>query len=199
MIIDLHVHSTVSECSVMDIGEILGNARGAGLDGVCITDHESMRAAGMVRPGLQDDGLLVLIGVECHTPQGDVLVFGDFVEPPVGLDAPGLFRFARENNGAAVFAHPFRGRGRVDEAMLRGARPVVEVQNGRNSLAENRLAVDLARRHGLTACAGSDAHTLSELGTHPTHFLSPVTCMADLTSALRCGACEPAPARAEAV
>ena len=43
MLVDMHLHeSTYSSDSKMTLAEIVSDAKAKGLDGVCITDHDSM-------------------------------------------------------------------------------------------------------------------------------------------------------------
>lgn len=191
MLIDLHVHSTVSSCSSLSVCEILGNARSLGLDGVCITDHDSTSVLAQIREGFQPDGLLVLAGMEYATPQGDFLVFGPVEHLSPGLDGARLLQTVDRLGGAVVAAHPFRGWRPSDVAVLERGPCLIEVENGRNTDAENALAADLADRLGFHAVSGSDAHTLGELGRLPTRFDAPVRCRADLVRALRRGLCQP--------
>lgn len=191
MLIDLHVHSAVSPCSCLAVGEILGNARSLGLDGVCITDHDTMSVLAQIREGFQSDGLLVLVGMEYATPQGDFLVFGPLERLEAGLDGARLLRRVARAGGAAVAAHPFRCWRPADVAVVSGGACLIEVANGRNTEDENRSAAELAGRLGVPTVAGSDAHALDELGRMPTRFSVPIRTRADLVRALRRGQCAP--------
>ncbi len=192
MLIDLHVHSKLSPCSSLDLAAILATARQRGLDGVCITDHESMSARHQLREGVQPDGLVVLIGQEYATPEGDFLLFGPFEELEPGLPARELLPLVHKAGGASVAAHPFRAGRPVQEFVPReGLCTCLEVDNGRNSLLENRRAADWSRRFGLPAVCGSDAHTLAELGARPTRFSRPISSRRELILALREGRCRP--------
>ncbi|MEF2230451.1 MAG: PHP domain-containing protein [Pseudodesulfovibrio sp.] len=198
MLIDLHVHSAVSPCSSLSVGEILGSARSLGLDGVCITDHGTVGVLAQIREGFQPDGLLVLVGMEYSTPQGDFLVFGPVEDLGPGMDGKRLIRTVLGAGGAVVAAHPYRAWRPVDVTVL-DARCAVEVENGRNTDAENRCAAELAARLNAVAVSGSDAHILGELGRLPTRFTVPVRSRADLVQALRCGACAPFHRLADAI
>jgi len=199
MLIDLHVHSTCSPCSVLKPSEILAHARAKGLDGVCITDHDTMSILTQCREGFQPDGLLVIVGMEYTTEQGDYLVFGDVRSLPAGLSAESLFPRVRELGGAVVAAHPCRVWRPADPAVFeRGLCGIAEVRNGRNTAAENQQALQLASGHDMIAVAGSDAHTLAELGRCPTRFTVPVNSAHDLVDALNRGQCRPAAAHRSA-
>ncbi|MBI9078649.1 MAG: PHP domain-containing protein [Pseudodesulfovibrio sp.] len=193
MLIDLHVHSTHSSCSELLSMDILSEARSKGLDGVCITDHDSTQVLSQISEGFQSDGLLVLVGMEYTTSQGDFLVFGHVEALLMGLDAPELLASVRQMGGAAIAAHPYRGWRPTDISIFDQCLcSLVEVENGRNSRREDELASALAFKRSLTAVSGSDAHSLVELGRCPTRFTVPVTNRIDLVRALNQGCCEPA-------
>ncbi|NDY41629.1 PHP domain-containing protein [Dissulfurirhabdus thermomarina] len=185
---DLHVHTEHSPCSRLETREILRNARRMGLDGVCITDHDTMAARREVVEGLQDDGLCVVIGMEYTTPEGDFLLFGPFEDLPPGLPAQALLRLVAQVDGAAVAAHPFRrGRG-VAEALVRGGLcRVVEGRNGRNTPEEDAAVRPWAEAYGVGLAGGSDAHALHELGRVVTGFHQPVRNRDDLVAQLNRG------------
>lgn len=193
MLIDLHVHSTQSTCSNLSAADILSKARSKGLDGVCITDHDSTAVLSQISEGFQPDGLLVLVGMEYATAQGDFLIYGDVEDVPPGLNASELLATIHQRGGAVVAAHPYRDWRPTDGLVFEQSLcALVEVENGRNKPHEDDQAVVLANTHGLTAVAGSDAHSLAELGTCPTRFTVPIASREDLVKALNQGFCEPA-------
>jgi hypothetical protein len=172
--------------------EILANAASRGLDGVCITDHDTMDAGLAIKEGFHD-GLLVIIGMEYATPQGDFLLFGPLEDLSPGLAARDMLGLVREAGGVAVAAHPCRLLRPADEVLAaKGLVDCLEVVNGRNRPREDRCAQDWATRYGLTPVSGSDAHCLAELGCAPTRFLDPVASRADLVAVLKNGRCAPA-------
>ena len=110
MKIDLHTHSDIgSACSRRSIEQIAADALCRGVDAVCITDHNTMRAADEARRISEDTGFLILIGLEVTTEDGDFLVFGsgrDGFEPlPYRL----LRREAGLSRCAVIPAHAYRG------------------------------------------------------------------------------------------
>jgi predicted metal-dependent phosphoesterase TrpH len=191
MLFDIHVHTALSPCGNMKIQDVIARAGKRGLDGVCITDHQTMDIRHVIAEGVQENGLCVLFGMEYTTPQGDFLLFGPFEELAPNLSAEKLLAMVHDQGGAAVAAHPFRQARPADERIVRnGLCHAVEVINGRNTPFENS-AVGKWRRYGLTRCGGSDAHTLNELGTFATRFLVPIQTRGDLIQALRKGLCRP--------
>ena len=193
MRIDIHVHSSISPCSGLSLEDILAYAKSRGLDGVCLTDHDTMDARAVVREGVQPDGLLVVIGMEYATSQGDFLLFGPFEDLVPGLSARDVLALVDAAGGAAVAAHPCREERPVAvELLAAGLVHALETLNGRNTAEENRLARAWPERFSLPAVGGSDAHSLAELGRSPTRFLTPIASRADLVRALRRGLCAPA-------
>lgn len=192
MIFDLHVHTRISSCSILSLHEILQNAAGRGLDGVCITDHQSTQARQQIREGLQANGVRVFVGMEYHTSDGDFLLFGSPPDLPGGLDARDLLQQVNRWGGAAIAAHPFRHNNSVSESLIRdGLCRIVESVNGRNTDWENGQVAQWRKHYPLIECAGSDAHSLPELGKMKTRFDMPINTQADLVFALNNGLCAP--------
>jgi len=188
MLIDMHVHSDVSRCSVLSVADILDNARKVGLDGVCITDHDTTAVLSQIDEGFQSDGLLVLVGMEYTTPQGDFLVHGPVESLKPGMPAPLLMATVRELGGAVVAAHPFRSWRPTDVSVITPfACTAVEVENGRNNSFENTQACAFARKQTMSGVAGSDAHRLEELGQRPTRFTTSISSREELVAALNDG------------
>lgn len=192
MRLDLHVHSRVSRCSVLGPEDILARARAMGLDGVCITDHDTTAVSGLVREGVQEDGLVVLIGMEYSAPEGDFLLFGPVEGLPLGRSARLILPLLWSLGGAAVAAHPCRSWRPLDPEVLElGLGLAMETCNGRTLLSENEKARSLAKAFGLPATGGSDAHALDEMGLAVTRFSRPVSSRENLVQALREGDCAP--------
>jgi predicted metal-dependent phosphoesterase TrpH len=190
---DLHVHTTLSPCSSLGIGEILEHARARGLDGVCITDHDTMDIRHGLREGVQPDGLCVIIGMEYSTPQGDFLLFGPFEALPPRMEAGELLETVDRWGGAAIAAHPFRAaRPTAEDVVRSGLCRTIEGINGRNRDFENRQVENWRGCYVLNECGGSDAHTLDELGRVVTTFWNPVRSREELIKALNGGGYRPA-------
>ncbi len=212
MIIDLHNHTRpASPCSQMSATQLLQEAARSGLDGICVTDHNTI-SGGMAAQAAAANGasspLLVLRGVEARTTIGDVLVFGIDEDFPHGMDGPVLLRYVHECGGASVLAHPFhRGGGwalwywlqqnRLPLDADLSARPefehvhAIETFNAAVTTAELELAEDLARILGLPTTGGSDAHTLRHVARTATEFARPIRNEADLVAEIRAARIRP--------
>jgi predicted metal-dependent phosphoesterase TrpH len=153
MLFDLHVHSELSPCSVLAVAQIVDRARAAGLDGVCITDHNTTALRRQVAEGVRPDGLCLLVGMEYDTPEGDFLLFGDCDDLGRGLATPQLLDLMAKRDGVAVAAHPGRhGRGLREDLLWDRSCTILETLNGRNSEVENYRAEILRRVAGAVGC-----------------------------------------------
>jgi predicted metal-dependent phosphoesterase TrpH len=188
IIIDIHIHTAeFSFDSVLPIEAALDRAVGIGLDGVCITDHESLGIAGRVEALTRQWGILVLPGIEILTDEGDFLVFGlDFV-PDGRMPARKLLSLLSAGGGVAVAAHPYRDNGRGTGDFLYELREPtgIEVFNGRTMACHNESAMEAAKMTGLARLGGSDAHSVSEIGRFATRISHRVRNLDDFLSALR--------------
>ena len=188
MVIDLHVHSTFSRCSSLTLSQAVEAALRSGLDGICITDHGTMAASREIQEGLQPSGLVVIVGIEYTTPQGDFLLFGPFESLEPGLDAKELLPLVEGAGGVAVAAHPFRPGRSVDPSLPRWAgKLLVEGLNGRTAPEYNRAAALWAERWGLPLVGGSDAHSPEEVGRVTVELPHLVRSRAELIRVLREG------------
>ena len=166
--VDCHLHTVASGDSVLTVEELAGRARQAGLDVVCITDH-NVTSAAMAAAG-RDLGVRVIVGEEIRTPDGDVigLFLGERV--PYVLPVAEVIGRIRGQGGLVYVPHPFDlGRsslGRVLPGLCAaGSVDVIEVFNAKIAdQALNDEAARLAARFGLPGGAGSDAHDAPGVG-----------------------------------
>lgn len=192
MIFDLHIHTTLSPCSVMGIDSLLDSAVLAGLDGICVTDHQTMAIRHHLTEGLQKNGLTVIFGMEYATDDGDFLIFGPYEDIQKDMDAVQLLTHVRNTGGAVVAAHPFRKERPVSEHLVAdGLCPAMESVNGRNSTLENLQSSRWRSKYQLVETGGSDAHSPVEIGRVVTRFDAPVHTRRDLIDAIRDGRCRP--------
>lgn len=166
MRLDLHLHTMASWDCLSDPEAILQRARERGVHRVAMTDHNLLSLSLEMYERYPDR---VIPGEEVRTGEGIDLI-GLYIrkEIPKGTPALDACRLIREDGGIIYLPHPFApgkgGSGRHAEALAPQV-DVVEVFNAR--LHPGRLnvpAVELARAHGKLQGAGSDAHTLGEVG-----------------------------------
>jgi predicted metal-dependent phosphoesterase TrpH len=204
LILDLHVHSTFSVDSPVRVEQyaerMLELQAQYEIDGFVLMEHDYL-----IEPETCDlsalsaeSGITILAGVEVDTYWGHILVYGLPAELWSQMktneykkqEPIAMVRAAQAAGAVCVPAHPFRGFIGVGArcAELPGVK-LLEGINGSNSAAENRAALERARRLGWAMTGGSDAHFLPELGAGLTRFDEPVRTMAELVSALTAGRC----------
>jgi predicted metal-dependent phosphoesterase TrpH len=188
MLIDMHIHTNFSACSVLDILQLLRRAWEAGLDGVCITDHDTVASKYILENICDKSGICIILGMEYTTSKGDFLVFGPVDYIPLQMEAEELCRWVERERGIAIPAHPFRKYRPADRGILRNSQ-VIEGLNGRNHPAENELCKDWLKTqgNGIREVGGSDAHSLEEVGRIATVFEKNIYCSEDLIRELRYG------------
>lgn len=199
MYIDLHLHTTAySPCSTMTPEQLMKAAKEAGLDGVCITEHNRIWKAEEAEALSEEYGLAVFRGVEVTTIGGDILVFGveeDFHE---GIwTAAKLKAKVDAAGGVAIAAHPFRGflvfgfgelqldlQEAIDNPTFHEVHGL-EVCNSMVTEQENGFARQVAEELGLLMVGGSDAHKPEAVGTCVTNFQDAIADDRELVEALR--------------
>lgn len=204
MLIDLHLHTyPKSDDSFMGVDELIEGAKSKGLDGICLTEHDSFWPREEIDSLSSKHDFLILPGCEINTDAGHMLVFG-LDQYVFGLHKPEFLQAALAQRGAlAIAAHPYRRRyleepGSKPEAraeMLERAGNdsmfkfchAIEAINGRGTPNENSFSQDLGARLGIKTTGGSDAHKLEQLGTAATRFERPISGLSDLISELREG------------
>ena len=181
MRIDLHIHTRPrSSCSAIDPAELLKEARRAGIDGLCLTEHQHRWDLQEVEALGREGGPRIFQGNEITTNQGDVLVFG-YPEDVQGVVAiEDLRREVQAAGGLMIAAHPFRGfllfgitqlQMDLQQACQRKIFQYVdgvEIFNCKVTAPENEMARKVAESLNLLGVAGSDAHRLEEVGQYVT-------------------------------
>ena len=204
---DMHVHSKFSGESSAEPRDIIEVALDRGLDGICVTEHESLSASAPFEELRRSSGLTIIRGVELSTDAGHMLVYG--VEDSDWKDwgknrvshAEELIDRVNRLGGIVVPAHPYVVTGTVggaswwhetaveiDERILRlQGIAAVEVCNGKHVKYPHvcRITGELARRLGIPGTGGSDAHTPAEVGMALTVFKAPIRSSRDLVQAIR--------------
>ncbi|MFN8559100.1 MAG: PHP domain-containing protein [Dehalococcoidia bacterium] len=190
MLIDLHCHTRpLSSCSALTVEDVVAGARRAGLDGVCLTEHDRLWPLDEVRRLGERHGLVVLRGMEITTEVGHVLVFGMDQPPPLMFLARQLAEAVALAGGFMALAHPARsGQPPLPPAMIGRLFHAVETINGTDGPAQNQSAAHLARLTHRPGIGGSDCHAFADIGRAATRFHGPVRTEADLVTALRAGA-----------
>lgn len=164
--VDMHLHTRRSSDSLNDPDGVVRAAAARGVDRVCVTDHNEIAAALELKARYPDR---VIVGEEVKTAEG-VDIIGLYITEriPRGTPARETCERIRAQGGLVYVPHPFAGgKGGGGRILDRIADLVdaVEGFNGRIHKPElNARAVRWAEERNLPLGAGSDAHTLFEVG-----------------------------------
>ncbi len=156
--VDLHLHSSASfDCRVPPL-EVARRCGQLGLSPIFLTDHEGIDGA----RSLIEAGEPAVIGQEILTNEGELI--GLFLKKLVSsqLSAEETVAAIKDQGGLVYLEHPYdSGRRNLREDAIEriaGQIDIVEVFNGRSP-------EELRATLGVPAGAGSDAHTLAEIGS----------------------------------
>jgi predicted metal-dependent phosphoesterase TrpH len=133
---------------------------------VFLTDHDTISGAKQLQALGQDT---VVVGEEVMTTDGELI--GLFLERPVptGLGPREVAGQIKSQGGLVYLEHPYdQFRRHLSEQAIEALADdidIVEVFNGRSDEQANRRALDLCAILGAAPGAGSDAHTLDEIGS----------------------------------
>lgn len=183
---DIHIHTSYSKCSNNPIEKIVETAKKRGLNGIAITDHNTIEGAVKLKELNKDKNFEVIVGEEVETEIGHVLVYclkkrtnpGKFED---------VLKEAKKQKAIVVLAHPynivsskiaklFHIKSIRDNLSFKDEKIVkkfdaIEGFNSRSLLKkENQLAQNLAKKFNKPIIAGSDAHFLNEIGTAYVEF-----------------------------
>src|SRR5262245_4613386 len=165
--IDLHTHTIYSKDCLTRTADFLAQARALGLHKIAVTEHNRLDGA-LAAKTLAPD--LVIVGEEIMTTEGEIIGYYLSEEVPRGLTPKETIRRLRDQGAVITIPHPLDSVRR--SAMRRTAVMSVidevdalEVLNARCVRNQDNLeAAALARQYNKLATAGSDAHTLFEIG-----------------------------------
>ncbi|MBQ3355494.1 MAG: PHP domain-containing protein [Oscillospiraceae bacterium] len=178
--LDLHLHTEHSPDSRVTIADAVRIAEKKHIDAIAVCDHNRCAPQEVFDRPLRG-GVLLIPSVEYSTEAGHLL--GLFLQKPVCVpgEETGRVRFSdaaeaiRAAGGVCVLAHPYEltqrsveeisARIAANEALLDG----IEIFNSRATKKRknaNLLAREAAERFSrpVLMTAGSDAHTLREIG-----------------------------------
>ena len=164
---DLHIHTMFSMDCDTPLEKIVQRCQEVGINCIAIADHGIVDGALMMQKLAP---FRVIVAQEILTTQGEIM--GMFLKEtiPGGLTPQQTIKRIREQGGLVNIPHPFetiRGSALKDWAIDDIAKDVdiIEVLNSRSPFAANtEKAKAFAEKHGIPGSAGSDAHTLSEIG-----------------------------------
>lgn len=195
MLIDLHMHEmTYSKDSFLALPRMVEIAREKGLDGICITDHDSMGLKDFAEEYSGKTGFPIFTGIEYYSLQGDIVAFGIEDYPRERIPAQEFINLVKAQGGVCFAAHPFRNNRRGLEEHLCEVTGLdgLEVLNGSTSPAACRKAARYAARLGLRTIGASDCHVPEKVGVCATWFSEEVRTLDEFIKVFQRGGLKPA-------
>lgn len=165
--VDLHVHTAYSPDSITSLQQAVARCKKNGIDCVAVTDHNSILGALKLR---EMAPFTVIVGEEITTRSGEIIGYFLNEEIPAHLPTEEAVRRIKDQGGLVCIPHPFDRlrRSTLRRKALEALVPyidIIETFNSRVLLSRHNLSARLfALANGLLCSAGSDAHTVSEIG-----------------------------------
>lgn len=178
MKIDLHCHSEASADCSTPLVLFPARCRERGVWVQAITDHNEIWGAQKLQEMLEEEKvkkagfpLTIIVGEEVSTTNGEIIGLFLREKIPAGMSPKETVAAIKEQGGLVCLPHGFDPlkRWRLQPTALETVADeidVVETFNARISqLRWNQAAVDWSKLHGVAMSAGSDAHTLADIGS----------------------------------
>lgn len=171
--VEHHVHTAASYDGRASPAELVERALEAGIDVLCVTDHDTIEGA-VALQARAGRALRVVVGCEFTCEDRSHVIGLGLAGPIAERRILPLLEAIRAQGAAVILPHPFRRGsgvfrpelarppGFADEVLLRT--DLVECWNGRDTFENNARSLALVRERGLPAVAGSDAHAAHEVG-----------------------------------
>jgi predicted metal-dependent phosphoesterase TrpH len=168
---DLHIHTQYSMDCQTPLEKIIKRCQELGISCIAIADHGTTEGA-LKMQQLAPPSLKIIVAEEILTTQGEIM--GMFLKETIpsgkGITPEEAVKRIREQDGLVNIPHPFetiRGSALKDKVIDEIAKDIdlMEVLNSRSPFpANSNKARAFAEKHGIPGSAGSDAHTVNEIG-----------------------------------
>jgi predicted metal-dependent phosphoesterase TrpH len=167
---DFHIHTQYSPDSNNTLEDIIRRCQETGIDCIAISDHGTTEGALKM---IKIAPFRVVVAEEILTPHGEIM--GMFLKEtiPSGISVEEAIARIREQGGLVNIPHPFDmfRQSALDPKKLEeivDKIDLLESFNARSLLPQTSIrAAEFAQKHNVPQLAGSDSHTLGEIGkTH---------------------------------
>lgn len=164
---DLHIHSKYSLDCDTPLEKIIARCQELGINCIAIADHGTTEGALKLKEIAPFE---VIVAEEVLTPEGEIM--GMFLKETISSGQPldDVIRQIKAQGGLVCAQHPYDtllrpGLGGKVMDRIADRIDLVEVLNARTTLPQSsRKSLAFAEKHNLPGGAGSDAHTVSEIG-----------------------------------
>lgn len=172
--IDLHIHTLHSTDGKNDPEELVRMAMDQGFDIIAVTDHGTTRGALDAEKAaermFQEEGkeLIVIVGQEVKTRQGEILAYGIREDIQEGMDLIKTCQEIKSRGGFIIVPHPFDLMRRGIGQEINNVREYVDAAEGFNERTLvtrfNDKAMAFLKKNSIPVAVGSDAHFKDEFG-----------------------------------
>jgi predicted metal-dependent phosphoesterase TrpH len=207
VLIDLHCHTRrYSWDASLSPDELIEMAKKAGLDGLCLSEHDYFWDPEDVKALAKKHDFLVLPAIEINTDGGHALCYG-LTTYVYGMHRPvELAGHIQRAGGAMIGAHPYRRQmpwhpekpDEYQEALAKAAQnplyagcDALEELNGRGTAVENAFSSRLIEYMHMPSTAGTDSHDPPDVAKCATEFLDRIEDLDGLIAALKAGRVRP--------
>ena len=164
---DLHIHTRYSMDCQTPLEKIIERCQELRINCIAIADHGTAEGALEMQ---KIAPFKVIVAEEIMTTEGEIM--GMFLKETIrsGITPAEAIKRIREQDGLVNIPHPFetiRGSALKDAVIEEIAADIdlMEVFNSRSPFpANSNKARAFAEKHGIPGSAGSDAHTVNEIG-----------------------------------
>lgn len=203
MLIDLHTHTRpLSWDSYLSPDDLVERSKAAGLDGICLSEHDYLWDPDEVIALGKRHNYLVIPAIEINTDDGHILVYG-INKYVYGMHRSSeLARHVGDAGGTMVAAHPYRrqmpwyidSERDYHDALVRASHnpayrhcSALEKLNGRGTVKENAFSAALCEFMQMPGTAGTDSHSRSDIGRVATNFERDISDVYGLIEELQAG------------
>lgn len=166
--LDMHTHTMWSGDCTTTPEELEEAVAAAGIDVLCITDHNTVNGALALEDRLP---CRVVVGQEVRTSAGELIGLCIRDRLPHGIKPADAVTRIRDQGGLVYVPHPYDPMRHclkedvLDGLLADGGIDALEILNAKTSLSHlNRRAAETAAHWGLPGGAGSDAHVPAAFG-----------------------------------
>jgi len=164
---DLHIHTCYSIDCLTPLEQIVKRCLELNINCIAVADHNTIAGALKLR---EFAPFKVIVAEEILTPVGEIMGLFLSEEVPKGLSPQETISRIRSQGGLVSIPHPF-GRSlpwnanKLTSTEVLSQVDIIETFNSRTPFSRSiAMARELAKEQGKVASAGSDAHTLGEIG-----------------------------------
>jgi len=164
--LDLHIHSQYSEDAVGSPKDIIKSLKKKGLQGMAITDHNTLEGALKAVKNAPKD-FIVIPGIEISTADGHMLALNIEKNIARNLSIQETVERIHEQGGMPIVPHVLRNMSGIKKEKLKTIHQkinAIEVFNACSMPKTNLKIAKIAKEFNLGGTGGSDSHSPAYAG-----------------------------------